>query len=177
MRDICVPRHDRYEGTTVGAFRRQFVPASAVIAAVILFGGTQARAGYVAVPTLADHNGSNSLIHSPVSPFGEIETSTGSGDSAATTQPRPDDDVLRVPTGPVSPARKLPHAACNFGHNSGAGSSSSSAPNSGPSSPPAGDLSRPQVPPLELSSLLPPQTGDAQPFSVASFLFRPPRAA
>lgn len=149
------------------AFRRQFVLTSVAIAAAMILGGASARAGYVSVPAMAEHEGGNSLAQTPVSALGENETTT--------SQPRPDADDSRVPSDPGFPTRKLPQVAWDFGHNNGAGTSSSSGPSSGPSASAAGDLPRPQVPPLELSSLLPPQKGDAHPFSVASFLFRPPR--
>lgn len=158
-------------------FHRQFVSALAVIVAAMIFGGTQARAGYVSVPALADHEGGNSLVHLPASPLGEFDSSISMGGSAASSPSRPDTDIPQVPFGPVAPARKLPPVAWNFGHHSGTGTSSNSGSGNGPSPSTAGDLPRPQVPPLELSSLLPPQTGEEHPFSVASFLFRPPRAA
>ena len=160
----------------MGAFRRQFVLASAAIAAAMILGGAQARAGYVSVADLAGSGGVDAWGQPSASLLAKHETSTsttGAGDAAC---PRPYSDDPHAPALPSSPFLKLPPAACNFG-NSGAGSPSSSAPGSGPSSPPAGDLPRPQVPPLQPISFLPPQSGDAHPFSVASFLFRPPRAA
>ncbi len=152
----------------VGTSRRQFVLASAAIAAAMLLGGASARAGYVSVATLTEQDGVDALL------LAELPATSGA--AGDTTTPRPDADDPHAPAQPSSPFLKLQPAACNFGH-SGAGSPSSSAPGGGSSSPPAGDLVRPQVPPLQQTSLLPPQTGDAQPFSVASFLFRPPRAA
>lgn len=158
----------------MGLIRRQFVFASALIAAAMILGGASARAGYVSVPAVAEYEGGSSLVQSQLV---EFEASSGMGDSTTATQPHRDADGSKAPSGPVSPLTKLLHPACNFGHSTGAGSSSTSAPGTGPSTSPAGDLPRQQVPPLELSSLLPPQTGDAHPFSVVSFLFRPPRAA
>jgi len=65
---------------------------------------------------------------------------------------------------------------CGFGHGSGSGSSTSCGSSNGPPTSPAGDMSRPQVPPPALASLFSTEKGDTPPFSVASFLFRPPRA-
>ena len=151
--------------------------ASAVIAAAMMFGGAQARAGYVSVPAMAGTDGVSALSQPAGSLLTEHEASAGMGGAAAASLPRPDTDDTPAPKESVPPFPKLTQVAHNFGQGSGAGSSSSSSSSTGPSTAPAGDLPRPQVPPLELASLLPPEKGDAHPFSVASFLFRPPRAA
>jgi hypothetical protein len=103
----------------------------------------------------------------------EASADMAGADVASEPQPNPRD--LPTPSEPVSPLRKLPKAVCNFDSAGSAGTPSSSS--GGPSSSPADDMSRPQVPPLELVSLLPPPTGAIHPSSVASFLFRPPRVA
>lgn len=157
------------------SFRLTSAMPSALIAAVMLLGGAQVRAGYVALPTLVGHESGHSLVHSPISPLGESETSTGTSDSSEATQRLPEDNDPKLPMGPVVPSRKLPYTGYTFTYGSGSSSSSSSASTNLSSSSAAGFSPRPQIPPLELSSLLPPETGAAHPFSVASFLFRPPR--
>ncbi|SRR5579871_3417312 len=158
----------------VGVFPRQFVLASAMIAAVMFLGSVQARAGYVAIPEMAEHDG-GSLTHLPMSPPVDFEASASTVGSSAASESRPDTDYPQVPSEPVPPAGKLPYLAHNFGQGSGAGSSSNSSSGNGPSSSLVSDLPRPQVPPLEIAGLLPLQPGESHPFSVASFLFRPPR--
>lgn len=159
----------------MGFTRRQFVLASTLIAAAMILGCAQARAGYVAVPSLADQGNGCSLAQTPLA---ESEASaTMAGDSSTSSQPTSGEQSQQVPLEPPSPSRRLLHLVCDFGHGSGAGNSSSSGPSNGPSGSPVSDLQRPQLPQLELSSLLPPQKESAHPFSVASFLFRPPRAA
>jgi hypothetical protein len=169
-----VLRRSLNRGMSVGMFPRQFVLASAMIAAAMFLGGAQARAGYVSILEMAEHDGS-SLTHLPASPPADFEVSASTLGSAAASESRPDTDNPQAPSEPVPPAGKLPYMAHNFGQGSGAGNSSSSAPGNGFSTSAAGDVSRPQIPPLELSSLLPPQKGDSHSFSVNSFLFRPPR--
>jgi hypothetical protein len=159
----------------VGLTGRQFVLTSALIATAMLLGCGEVRAGYVAIPCIVDQGDSCSPAQS-LPP--EFEASTGmGGDCATTSQPTSDRKEAQGPLEPPSPSRRLPHAACTFDQGSGAGSSSSSGPGSGPSGSLVSDLPRPHLPQLETSCLLQPQEGSDQPFSVASFLFRPPRAA
>lgn len=156
------------------ASRRQFVLAMAAITTAMLLSSTSARAGYVSVATLVEQDGADALANPSALLGAEHETSSGAvGDMA---NPRPDADDPHAPSQPTSRLLKLPTAACNFGH-SGAGSPSSSVSGGGSSSLVVGELPHLIVPPLQQTSLLPPQTGEAHPFSVASFLFRPPRAA
>jgi hypothetical protein len=169
-----VQPHSGSRELIVGAFRRQFVLASAITAAMTLFCSAPARAGYVSVHEIVEHDGGGSLTQLPVSPLSDLQSSAGWSGASIASPSRRDIDKPHVPSDPVLPSRKLPDAAHNFGQGSGAGSSSSSSSN-GPSSSFATDLSRPQVPPQELSGLLPPQTGDSHVFSMNSFLFRPPR--
>jgi hypothetical protein len=160
----------------VGVTPRQFVLASAMIAVAMLFGSAQARAGYLSIPEVAEHDGRNSLAPSPLSPLADFESTTSMGGSSVATQSRSDTDSPHAPTEPIPPSRKLPFAAHNFGPGSGAGSSSNSSSSNGPSSSLVGALPGVQMPLLERAGFLPPQPGDSFPFSVASFLFRPPRA-
>lgn len=157
------------------AFRLQSALPSAVIAAAMLFGSTQARAGYVALPTIAEHENGRSLAHSPLMSLAELGASTGVCDTSEASPLHPDGEDLPLPMEPASPSRKLPHGAFTFAYGGSSSSSSSSAPSGGPSGSVAGFSSCPQIPPLELSSLLPPHKGDAHPFSLADSLFRPPR--
>lgn len=157
----------------VSRFIRQSVLLSALLAAWCIQGGA-ARAGYVSVAELGDQDNANCLSPWNASPFAERDASAAVADTDALR--RSDAETPHAPTPPLAPFGKLPDDACTFGHGSGAGSSSTAGSGPSPSNTPLGDLTRPQVPPVELASLLPPPTGDASPFSVASFLFRPPRA-
>jgi hypothetical protein len=172
---LAVLRHSRSEDLSVTVLSRQFVLASGLIAAAILFGSSRARAGYVSVPGVAEHDAGGSLALSPVSPLSDLDASARMSGSSTASQSRPDTDCSDAPSHPVPPSRKLPYSPNNFAHGTGAGSSSGSNSGNGPTTSLVSDLPRPQVPPLELASLLPPQAGDAQPFSMSSFLFRPPR--
>ena len=156
------------------AFHRQFVLASAMIAAMII-GSAPARAGYVTDLATVGADGVSTLAHPFASLLGEREASADMAAAGAGSEPQPDAQELPTPWELVSLLRKLPQAACNFDPAGSTGTSSSSS--NGPSSSPADDVSRPQVPPLGLVSLLPPPTGAIHPSSVASFLFRPPRVA
>lgn len=166
----CVPKHSHHEGESVGTSRRQFLLAFALIAAAMILGGVPARAGYVSVAKLAEQDGVGILGF-----LSERDTSVTTGSAGDSASPQPDDDPSN-PAPPTPLSLQVHPAVCNFG-NSSTGSSSHSAPGAGSSSLPAGDLPRPQLPPLQPTSFLPPQTGDAHSFCVTSFLFRPPRAA
>jgi hypothetical protein len=159
----------------VSRFTRQCVLLSALLAAWSIQGGA-ARAGFVSVAALDNKDNADLLTPGMASPFAERDASATATDAEPDAPRCRDANQPHAPATPFAPFGKLPDDVCTFGHGSGAGSSSSSGSGNAPSSPPLGDLTRPQVPPLELCSLLPPPTGDASPFSVASFLFRPPRA-
>lgn len=156
----------------MGLTRRQFVLTSTLIATAMLLGCAQAQGGYVVVPSIADQGNSCTPDQSLLA---DIEASAATAGDAAASQPTSDGKHPQAPLEPPAPSGGLPHAACNFGQGSGAGSSSSSATGNGPSNTLVTELPRPQLPQLELSCLLPLQTDDAHPFSVSSFLFRPPR--
>lgn len=158
----------------MSASRQQFVLAMAAITTAMLLCSTSARAGYVSVVGLAEQDGVDALANSGALLAAGHETSSGTAGDTANTPSDADDP--HAPAQPTSRLLKLPTAAHNLGH-SGAGSPSSSVPGGGPSSLVVGDLPHLIVPPLQQTSLLPPQTGEAHSFSVASFLFRPPRAA
>ena len=154
------------------ALRPHLVFAAIVIAALYL-GGAQANAGYVSVATMAAQDGVRLF---PL--LLENETRGGMAETQSILIGQRDNDSSNKPSEPVSPLNKLLQTPYNFGPGNGESSSSSnSTSGSGPSTPPVGDLPQMQVPPLVMTSLLAPQTGDAHPFSVASSLFRPPRAA
>lgn len=170
-----VPAHNPSEDRVVQVFHRQFVLASAMIAAAVILGGAPARAEYLAFPLTVETDGVSTLAHPLASLLDEPEASGDMAGAGAAPEPQPDAQNLHTPAELVSLLWKLPQTACDFGSAGGAGTSSSSS--SGPFTSPADDVSRPQVPPLELGCLLPPPTSAIHPFSVASFLFRPPRAA
>lgn len=154
------------------AFRPHFVFATAVIAALYL-SGARANAGYVSVAAMAGQDGVR-LFQLSV----ENEACGGRADSQSTLSGQRDREDTNKPSEPLFPLNNLLQTPYNFGPGNGESSSSSnSTSNSGPSSPPVGDLPAIQAPPLVATSLLATQTGDAHPFSVSSFLFRPPRAA
>jgi hypothetical protein len=157
-------------------FRRQWMLLSALLAAAVTLGATQARADFVAIGDVS----TNVAVHSGAALWQsslEFASSFGSSVDDLASQTRSDTGEPFVPATPLAPFGKLPQTACNFGHAGGSGTSSGSSSGKAPSSPPLGELLRPEMPPLELASLLPPEKGDTHPFSVASFLFRPPRAA
>ncbi len=158
------------------ASRYQIVLAAGLLVAALMGGGTQARAGYVSVAGLQGDEAIDGLSPFVASPLAEREVTAGISGSAALFQPV-DADEIPSPVAPAFPFVKLPHVAHAFARTGSAGSSSNGGSDSGPSNPPVGDASRPQAPPLVLAHLLPPDRGESHPFSVASFLFRPPRAA
>jgi hypothetical protein len=170
-----VPAHNRSDGRPMHAFPRQFVLVWALSAAVMILGGAPAQAGYVSVSAMSGTDGVSTLAHRFAFPLAELETFGDMAGAAAASEPRPDAQRQYAPSEPVPLVRKLPLAAYNFGLAGSAGTSSSSSSGSGPSTSPARGVSRPQGPPLELVSLLPPPTGAVHHFSIASFLFRPPR--
>lgn len=154
------------------SFRPQFVLAATVFAALCL-GGARANAGYVSVAMLA--NDAGGICSFPF--LGEFEGSGSRADPQVTSGRRREVDDSDDPLAPVFLLQHLLNNVCNYGLDNGCGTTSGPSSGNGPSAPLAGDLQRPSVPPLVLISLLPPQTGDAHPFSIGSFLFRPPRAA
>ena len=162
-------------GFDVSSCLRQCGLVSVVLTAWCLLGGA-VRAGYVPVAANGGDEAGHSLSSSALLPA-ERDAGTSMASSSGSTCELPDANDPHAPANPRSPFATLPNPLCNFGPGSGAGSSSSFGSGNGPSNSPAGVVLRPQVPPLELASLLPPETGDVHPFSVASFLFRPPRAA
>lgn len=154
----------------MGPPHRQSVLASAAIAVAIMLGCARARAEYLSIAELAKQDGVVALKQPAATPLIEYET------SSSMARPWHDTDYPPAPALPLPPLRRRPSAACNFGNNCSS-NSSHHGPVGGPSSPLGATPPRPWVPPLQLTSLLPPQTDDTHPFSVASFLFRPPRAA
>jgi hypothetical protein len=161
----------------VGLSHCQFVLASAVFAATILFGSEKAQAGYISFPEMAEQHGDNSPVHSPLSQLTEFEASTNTGGSSAAMPSRDDADRPNAPSEHVPPSREPSDVAHNFGYGSGAGSSSGSSAGNGPPNSLVGDLPALQDPRLALASLLSLQAGDPPPFCVVSLLFRPPRSA
>ena len=165
------------KGFDVSSCIRQYEWVSVVLAAWCFQSGA-ARAGYITVAAIDNQVAGHSLSSQALMPS-EQDTGMAMADTGGSTWQRPETSEPQSPssTKPSCPFATPLQPVYNFGPGGGAGSSSSSAPGTGPSTPPAGLVSRPQVPPLELANLLPPDTGDAHPFSVASFLFRPPRAS
>jgi hypothetical protein len=158
----------------VQAFHRQFVLASAMVAAMVL-GSPLARAEYVTDLVTVGIDGVSALAHPLVSLLAEPEASADVAGVGAASKPQPDAQDLPTPSELVSLLWKLTQVARNFDPAGSAGTSFSSS--NGPSSSPADDVSRSQVPPLELVSLLPPPTSAIHPSSLGSFLFHPPRVA
>ena len=158
------------------SFTRQFVLLSALLAAWCIQGGA-VRAGYVSMAerTRLDGGSDNFSCFAVATDADEMAGSVAVADSERRGE-RAERDSERLPHLPLPWANKLPFAY-HFGHGGNSGGTTSSPSGSAPSSQPAGGTSRPEVPPLAVIALLPPQTGDSHPFSVASFLFRPPRAA
>ena len=158
------------------SFTRQFVLLSALLAAWCIQGGA-ARAGYVSMAERMRLDGGcdNFSSFAVATDADEMAGSVAVADSERRGE-RAERDSERPPHAPLPWGKPLP-LAWHFGHGGNSGSTSSSPSGSAPSSQPAGGTSRPEVPPLELASLLPPPKGETHPFSVASFLFRPPRAA
>lgn len=138
--------------------------------------GGAVRAGYVTVAAISGEAAGQGLLTPALMPL-EQDAGTSMAYAGDSTWQRPDASDSRNPANPSCPFATPLHPVYNFGLGSDAGSSSSSGSGNGPSTPPAGLVSRLQVPTLELASLLPPETGDAHSFSVASFLFRPPRVS
>jgi hypothetical protein len=159
----------------VSTFTRQFVLLSALLAAWCIQGGA-ARAGYVSITEQTSFEGHAVNF----SNFAPMDTDEIAGSTALEDTERNDDrttrDSERLPHKSL-PWGKKPPFAWHFDHGGNMGSTSSSPSGSAPSSQPAGGTSRLEVPAITVVALLPPQTGESHPFSVTSFLFRPPRAA
>jgi hypothetical protein len=157
----------------VSTFTRQFVLLSALLAAWGIQGGA-ARAGYVSITERTRFEGHAVNFSS----FAPTDTDEMAGSTTLEDTERngdsPERDSERLPHKSLPWGKKLPFA-WHFGHGGNTGSTSSSPSGSAPSSQSAGGTSRPEVPSLAVVALLPPQTGDAYPLSVVSFLFRPPR--
>jgi hypothetical protein len=163
------------QGHDVYSLTRQLVLASALLAAwFILGGGNAARAGYVSTSSLNDPEGLSADPSSLAAALGE-RAGGMAGSSKPADSPYPN-ELDRESPERDSPLAKRFHTAWHFGSPSGAGDSTGSSSVNGPSSQSVGNVSRLEFPQIEIVGLLPPQKGVVHPFSVASFLFRPPRA-
>jgi len=154
---------------------RQLVFASALLAAwQMLGGGSQALADYVSATYLS--RGSDVLFTSAFAPGSwEHECVGGVGSSDARNEKQsPEPSDRERPDGFV-PFAGLFQTAWQMGSDGGTSSSSGSSSVSGPSSQYIGGMARFDFLLIEVEGLVPPQTGDTHPFSLASFLFRPPR--
>jgi hypothetical protein len=158
---------------------RQLVLTSAVLAAgFALVGPNMARAGYVSADCLTR---SHQAFFAPPSLAVEAWRLESDGGAAACLDERRTEDRVakeldRDALDHLARFAKVFHTAWHFSFDSGPGSSSGASSVNGPSSQPAGGLSPFALILIEVVGLLPPQKGVAHPFSVASFLFRPPRA-
>jgi len=156
---------------------RQLVFASALLAAwQMLGGGSRALADYVSATCLS--RGSDVPFTSAFAPGSwEREYAGGAGSSDARKEnqtPEPSDQER--PDGSFTFA-KLFQTAWQMGSDGGAGSSSGSSSVNGPTSQYAGGESHLDLLLMEVLGLLPLQTDASHPFSLTSFLFRPPRAS
>lgn len=154
---------------------RQFGLASAVLAAWLLLGGGSVRAGYVAAGGW--HDPDRGVVDTLTLAAVLKDHESQAAPSAECTNPPCPEETNRESADHALALAKLLHTAWHFSDSGGAGGMAGSSSITGPSSQPVGDVPNADVPPLMVVSLLPPQSGDAQPFSVASFLFRPPRPA
>jgi hypothetical protein len=145
-------------------------------ALAMILSPVRARAGYISVVAPVELTGANSFTPLNASPLCGSETFAATDSAATATFPRLDPHNSPVPWEPGWPSRELPHAANHLGHSSTSGSSSSSSSSKGPSGSQDVEFPRPQMPPLQATSFLPPQTADTHLFSAVSSLFHPPRA-
>jgi hypothetical protein len=154
---------------------RQFVLASALLAACFVLGGeSQARAGYISTAGL----NSPSAVPFASQPFSADpwEREDGMCTALNRTEDRSQNELNQEPAGSPAPFTKLFHTAWHIEFDGGAGSSTGSSSVDGPSSQQVGEGSRVDFTLINAVFLLPPETGEAHPFSLASSLFRPPRS-
>lgn len=163
--------HNSFEGKTVLSPRPQYVLTLAVIAAMYL-SGSRASAGYVSIAELADDL--DGIRTFPL--LCEFEGSLGIANAHMGEERRRRADDSNDPLAPSLLLQHLLATVRNYSVDSGCGSPSPTS-GSSPSAPLFGSLSQPSVPPLVPTGFLVFRMGDAHPFSIASFLFRPPRAA
>ncbi len=156
----------------MGASHRHFLLVLILLAAAISLGSRQGWAGYVSPAALADPDAANELL-SPM----ELLPQADMARAGENGQSQPETDDTHAPSRLFSLLQKILFAAYNIVQGGMSGSSSQTDSDDDPSGSPTDYLPRPQLPPPELTGLLPPQTGAVHPFTLASFVFRPPRAA
>jgi hypothetical protein len=158
---------------------RQLVLTLALPAAWFLLGSASAaRAGYVSVDRLSrSHEGLFTCPSLAAGAWGSECEGGAAGSNKQRTEEQDQKKLDRDHPERLDRFVKLFHTAWHFGFDSGTGSSTGTSSVNGPTSQPAGGLSPFALILIEAVGLLPPQRGVAHPFSVASFLFRPPRAA
>jgi hypothetical protein len=156
---------------------RQFVLASALLAAwQVLGGGSRAVADYVSVACLSrgDEVPSAAAL---ASRSWEHESAGRSGSSAVRDETLSPDGLKSERTQNPSPFARLLAIAWQMGVCGSTSTSSGSSFVTGPTSQDAGGVTHVDLFLTEVSGLLPPQGDAARPFSLTSFLFRPPRAS
>lgn len=155
---------------TVSVTCRLLVFSSIAFVAATMLGDARVQAGYVCVSAATDADDTSVLA-----PLVEKSSPAGIRGAFEMSQTSPSRDAQPIPSEPDSPSRKLPFGDYNCGHSHGAGSTSRPSSNSGTGHPPAGDVSRLDLPPLQLTALFRPQTVAVHPNFAASSLFHPPR--
>jgi hypothetical protein len=108
---MILQRNSCNESTGVNSFSRRYVLTLAVMATAMLFGHTQAGAGYVAVAETAAYYAASSLAHPAVSSLADFGTFSSIGCSPPASQSSPDTNNPHPPSHPVTPSLKLTHLA------------------------------------------------------------------